>query len=408
MSDDEIEDLIGTLPKRHPVDRFLPYIEAFREMSDDDRAFGLRQLAQIDVVTAVRAILPEADPVEQADAIARYKRLRADKKAREMLAQEDRADRPDPPGIVSLTDLLQEPDEDAAYRIDGLWPSGGRIVMAAQNKTGKTTLMGNLVRCLVDGDQFLGQFDVERAERVVVVDNESSRRMIHQWLADQGVCTTDAVDLLPLRGALSSFNIMDPTVRTEWANKIGPADVLVFDCLRPALDALGLSEDKESGRFLEALDELLREAGISELVLVHHMGHNNERSRGDSRLEDWPDAKWKLVKEDANDPTSTRYFSAFGRDVDQSEVRLAFNGETRHLSVDGGSRKQDTADRISGSVLLFVASNPGCGVNQIEDGIEGDDSVIRRVLKSLVLTGELVMVKGSRNKHQHYLPGDEP
>lgn len=100
--------------------------------------------------------------------------------------------------------------------------------------------------------------------------------------------------------------------------------MLIFDCLRPALDALPLSEDKEAGRFLEFLDELAAEACIGELLTIHHMGHVGERSRGDSRILDWPDAVWKLVKDAEDDSTGPasvlRYLSAYGRDVDVSDL----------------------------------------------------------------------------------------
>ena len=50
------------------------------------------------------------------------------------------------------------------------------------------------------------------------------------------------------------------------------------------LDALGLDEHRDAGRFLTAFDALLVEAGIRDAFVVTHMGHTNERARGDSRL----------------------------------------------------------------------------------------------------------------------------
>jgi hypothetical protein len=54
------------------------------------------------------------------------------------------------------------------------------------------------------------------------------------------------------------------------------------------------------------------------------MGHGQERSRGDSRLLDWPDVNWKIVKESQSEtdpdeaPGDRRFFSALGRDVNVS------------------------------------------------------------------------------------------
>src|SRR5205085_2644660 len=116
------------------------------------------------------------------------------------------------------------------------------------------------------------------------------------------------------------------------------ADVIILDCLRPIFDAFGLDENHEAGRFLVALDALLAESGVSEACVIHHMGHGAERSRGDSRLLDWPDALWKLVRDKdeddesgMDDPMGSRYFSAYGRDVEQEQVELIFDKATRRL-----------------------------------------------------------------------------
>ena len=76
--------------------------------------------------------------------------------------------------------------------------------------------------------------------------------------------------------------------------------------------------------------------------MVQHMGHLNERARGDSRLQDWPDAIWRLVRE-TDEPDSARYFKAYGRDVDIPEGRLSFDAATRRLTYAAGSRSDGKA-----------------------------------------------------------------
>ena len=68
--------------------------------------------------------------------------------------------------------------------------------------------------------------------------------------------------------------------------------------------------------------------------MVQHMGHG-ERSRGDSRLQDWPDAIWRLVRE-SEEPDSPRFFSAFGRDVNVAEGRINF--DNRRLTYTAGNQ----------------------------------------------------------------------
>jgi transcription termination factor Rho len=65
------------------------------------------------------------------------------------------------PPLIRLDEFLATPDEDITYRVDQLWPVGGRVVLAAAWKAGKTTLLGNLIRALVDNQPFLGRYIVQ-------------------------------------------------------------------------------------------------------------------------------------------------------------------------------------------------------------------------------------------------------
>lgn len=307
----------------------------------------------------------------------------------------------DMPPVTRLDQFLAVPDEDITHRIAGLWPVGGRVVLSATHKAGKTTTVGNILRSLVDGFEFLGAFPVRRVKRVVLLDNELDERMLRKWLRDQGIGAATSIELVALRGRLSTFNILDAATRTRWAEHLGSADVLIFDCLRPALDALGLSEDKEAGRFLEALDELATEAGIPETLVVHHMGHNGERSRGDSRILDWPDAVWKLVK-DGDDESDTRrvYFTAYGRDVDQPEVLLSYEPTTRWLSAVGGSRKDTVVESVAVKVIDYIAEHPGCSKNAIENGLGGRAEHVRAALDRAIEKGSVRQYReGSAHRH---------
>lgn len=334
--------------------------------------------------------------------------LRVRHAARQAFEAEQRGSRAlERPGLVGLGSFLAVPDEPVRYLVEDLWPSGGRIVLAAQNKAGKTTLTGNLVRCLADGDLFLGRFAVQPVRRVVLIDDEMSEQQLRSWLRAQDVQNPEVVEVVLLRGRASTFDILNADVRSEWARAIGPADVVLFDCLRPALDALGLDENHDTGRFLEALDALMAEAGAGALGVVHHMGHSNERSRGDSRLEDWPDAKWRLVREDPEQDDSPRFFKAYGRDVDQAEVRLHMDAETRHLSIDGGSRAQHTGAAIQGEVLDCVRQQPGITQNKIESALGHTREAVRKAIRQMIANGVLRVEAGPNRANHHYLDDGE-
>lgn len=306
----------------------------------------------------------------------------------------------DLPAVSSLRDLLeQEDDAELAWRIQGLLAAGARALLAAPHKAGKSTIVGNLLRSLADGRDFLGRFDVRRAKRIVLIDDELDPRTLRSWLRDHGIEKTKRIEIVSLRGRVSSFDILTAEGRRRWAAHIGRADVVVVDCIRPILDALGLDENRDGGRFTVALDELLAQVGpeegiAPECIAVHHTGHGGERSRGDSRFLDWPDATWRIAREDANDPASDRFFSAFGRDVQVPEGRLEFDPATRSLVLGEGNRKEGKLYRdmaaVAPSVVEFVAANPGASGAEIERSVESPRSVVRLAVKALWQDGTIV------------------
>lgn len=247
------------------------------------------------------------------------------------------------PSTVSLQDRIKKPADPIKYLIEGWWTTGGTVVLAAQYKAGKTTAIGNLIRSLADCDPWLGRWKVRPTKGTIsLLDFEMDESMLEAWLRDQHIRNADRIDITSLKGSASSFNILDPRCRAEWAERLREADtrVLVLDCLRPALDAIGLDEHKDAGRWFTAYDALLKDAGVQESVVVHHMGHNGERSRGDSRIRDWPAAEWRISRQ-TEDPASPRFIKAFGRGVNIHNGRLVLDPSTRRVEY------QD-ADRVTG------------------------------------------------------------
>lgn len=306
----------------------------------------------------------------------------------------------DLPAVTSLRDLLAvEDDVELEWRVDGLLVKGGRVLLTAPHKVGKSTLVAELMRTIADGGDFLGRFGVQRAKRIVLFDNELDPRMLRSWLRDHGIEKTKRIEIVSLRGHVSDFDILTAEGRRRWAAHVGRCDVVIVDCIRPILDALGLDENRDGGRFTVALDELLAligpEEGVSpECVAVHHTGHGGERSRGDSRFLDWPDATWRIAREDANDPASDRFFQAFGRDVSVPEGRLEFDPATRSLVLGEGNRKEGKLYRdmaaVAPAVVEFVAANPGASGAEIERNVESPRSVVRLAVKGLWQDGTLV------------------
>jgi hypothetical protein len=313
------------------------------------------------------------------------------------------------PRLETLRERLARPRQLSKWRIHGWQPVNTRVMLAAQFKAGKTTLVGNLIRSLVDVDPFLACNPVSPITgTAVLLDFEMSDSQLDDWYRDICIRHDDRVIVEPMRGRASTFDLCDPDVRAEWAARLrsGGAAYLILDCLRPVLDALALDEHKDAGRFLVAFDALLKDAGIGEALVVQHMGHVNERARGDSRQRDWPDVEWRLVRQDEN-PASDRFLSAYGRDVDVSESQLAYDPSTRRLTLVGGSRVDaKTAEALAAvfDVLRTEAPLSGRAIKEALADSEHPRDTIDRALKSGSQSGALKVQAGPRKSKLYSLP----
>ena len=336
--------------------------------------------------------------------------LRIKSEARRILKAEERGVAAFPE-VQTLADFLAEPDDAEEYRVEGLQPMDSRALLAAQFKAGKTTIVANLIRSLLDGDPFLGKYAVMPVEgRVALIDFEMSKRQLKRWYRDQQIGKTARLVIFRMRGRAARFNLADSEVRRWWVEQLRAMGVtyLIVDCLRPILDALGLDEAHEVGAFFVPFDVLLDEAGISEALMVHHMGHANERSRGDSRLRDWPEVEWRLVRKD-DDPASTRFFTAYGRDVSVEEQQLGYDALTRRLTVVGGSRRAVKVDDALPDVIAFIREqkDPPSG-NAIVNGLGNDHAknVVKAAIKAGIAQGRIVTMDGPRKSKLHSVVTD--
>jgi hypothetical protein len=327
---------------------------------------------------------------------------RARRDARRIIDAEERP--PEPiPIFLTVRERLAAAVERPPWRIKHWQQQNSRVICVAQFKAGKTTLRDNVARCLVDGDRFLGRDDVEPLRgSLVILDTEMSEIQMDHWLRDQAIQHDDRVLAIPLRGHASSFNILLPDVRRAWAKRLRERETeyLMLDCVRPVLDAIGLDEHHDAGRFLVAFDALLDEAEIGDALAIQHMGHTNERARGDSRLRDWPDVEWRLMRRD-EDPSSARFITAYGRDVDVPESQLVYDPSTRHLTIEEGSRRDaKTRDALDSVLDLLRGNAEGLSGRAIKQELEESEharNVIDTALRLGIRTKALTKRTGERN-----------
>lgn len=327
-------------------------------------------------------------------------RVEARIQVRECLAAEARAGLPEYQH-GTLEEMMALPPS-PPHRIAGLVPSDSTMTIVAQRKAGKTTLTGNLAYSLITGDPFLGEFDVmplDPDSRVGILNFEVSAQQHTRWLADMGL-PPDRVWTAHLRGCRNPF--LDKEGRSQLAHWLQQARVetLIIDPFANAFTGDNPNDDASVTPFLTMLQEFARtDAGVRDLMMTVHSGWTEGRSRGSSRLEDWPDAIW-LLRRDKD--SGTRYLSADGRDVMLEEHELNYDPATRRLFLGASAGEvKETQHALAVSaltpvVLSFVTNHPGASTRAIRDGVTGNLTDVGSALDDLVASGAVIRSPAKR------------
>lgn len=229
--------------------------------------------------------------------------------------------------------VLTEVPARQKYKVEDLMPSDSYVLLSAQKKSGKTTAVVNLIRSLITGEPFLGEFPVHGKSRVALVDFEMGEGLLSEWLRDAGLLRNDNLYVMTLRGQAKVFDVLNDTRFDELSTKLSDlgTDVLIADPLGPLMRAYGIDENSvDVGRVIDRLLGLKESAGISNLIGVHHHGKNDDLgARGSSVWEDTPDAIWHIKR---NDKERVTKLEARGRDVEVYRD-VTFDPETRRLST---------------------------------------------------------------------------
>lgn len=327
-----------------------PVLQAFNSAACDPPKpkSEVRRLAR-DIATRYS---PEETDVE--DKIRqRVERLEVDEEARRRVESKRAGARFEFPAAGrTLADDLAEPRAHQKYTVADLHTTGGNTLLVAQLKTGKTTLALNLIAALADREPFLGVYGVsELSGRIAWWNYELSPDMAREWIDAVGIRNQDRVAApLHVRGVHLPFwrdDFAEATVKWLRDNEI---EFWILDPAARAWRGLVDNENDNSqlAAFTDTLDQIKREAGVTDVVLPTHMGRAEseegaERSRGGTRLEDWMDHGWYLTR-GGKAVDAPRFLRAMGRDVEVEAVELVYDDATRRLRSTGRSRLEHRRD----------------------------------------------------------------
>ena len=179
---------------------------------------------------------------------------------------------PLPPPLWMGT-IIDEPEPETAWLLDGILPVGGMGMVSAAPKVGKTTLARCLAFAVSRGAEFMGR---ETAKgRVLYVSLEDSRRMVRSHLAGIGANSGDPIgwyfsgDFPARTGA--RLNALEAVIR-----KFCP--VLVV--LDPLFKFISVSDGDAYSEVSGALDPLMQIARRRDTCIL--LAHHNRKGGGDT------------------------------------------------------------------------------------------------------------------------------
>lgn len=318
----------------------------------------------------------------------------------------DHSDEPTPPPENSLmfevttADKLREllPDPPPP-RIAGVLPGRGGAVLIAQAGAGKTTMLANLARDLLEGTPFLGERPVRQVGgRIALLSYEMDAAELIDWCNSAGVDLTRLV-VLDLRDVPNPLG--DVFEREVLANALDALEVeiIMVDTFGRAFT--GESQDSASDvtPWFAMLNEFTRtKVRAKEWIVAAHAGWTDGRGRGSSALHDAPDAVL-IYKRDRDTETRTLRVDKFRGREPMPEVAVTMDPETLRLSCETSPKPQTHAT----GVMAYVAEHPGCSTREVRENVPGNARSVGDALTSLVRQGLIQRSPGPRNAWLHTL-----
>jgi len=328
--------------------------------------------------------------------------MKAAELARAALAEDAYAREGETPEPLSADEWLSEPDAETEYRMQDVWVKAATVFVVAPNKTGKTTLVCNVIRSLADGADFLGRYETLPVMRNVgVINFELNGNQYKKWLRKLELANPSKVKVWNLKGKPNPFRT--PTSRQHFVKQLKSrqVEVLIVDPFSSAFTGDDANKNEAVKQFLLDLDVLVTEADVEELMMVVHAGHDGTRARGASTLADHPDTSWFLNK---NELTQVRTFRAEGRDVFVAEETLEMQTDGITYRLSGLSKAESNVEILKSQVFAFVTTHPDCTASDIEVGVKGKNAAVTSARNSLVAERRLIEVVSGAAKRYKVTP----
>lgn len=295
--------------------------------------------------------------------------------------------------FTRLCDLLNEPDEEQSWLVDGLLPTSGTSMLVAKPKVGKSVTAQNLAHCVARGELFLGLKTVRG--RVLYLALEEKRSEVRRHFRAMGTAPEDD---LWFYIAASPADAMEWLVREAQERK--PA-LIIVDTFQRLARVRDLNDYAEVTTAMEPLVTLAREGG-AHLLLTHH-GKKSGGSDGDAVLGStalFANVDTLLEMRRIERGRSIRSIQRYGAALE--ETVLTMDSDTFTISVAGSRLELDEANAAQAILEHLQSLSESADRTSIIEAVAGRAQVKHTAFRALLSANRLEK-SGSGKKGDPYL-----
>lgn len=292
--------------------------------------------------------------------------------------------------LVTIRDLLNEPESNDEYLVEGLLSANGISLVAAKPKTGKSTLIRQLALAIATGSDFLGRQTKQGA--VVYLSLEDRRQDVRRHFINMGATGDENIKIFAEMAPMDGINLLRKTAENE-----KPA-LIVIDTMARLARIRDLNDYSQSTSGLEPFLALSREVGCH-VCLLHHAKKGDSKGLdsvlGSTGLTGSVDTIITLQRSE-----EYRTITSIQRDGnDISETVLHFDPETKITTL-GESRDTTEINKIQKNILDYLANQcESIDERTISEHVEGNTGRKKQALRTLVTSGHIARSGEGKKGH---------
>lgn len=303
---------------------------------------------------------------------------------------------------VTLQTLMGKRFPQQMWLVDTLIPASAITIISAPPKSYKTWVLLGIALSVARGEPLFGRFKTFQG-RVLIIDEESGERLLHQRLVMLEATPELPVYFLSFQGFVLSQKSVKTVLETCKQHSI---TVIIIDSLIRVHKA-----DENSAGEMAAVFAHLRhftEQGITVIVTQHNRkpgqnssaGNSNDM-RGSSDILAAVDCHIAVVRKDKQ-VTFHQTKQRYAEEINPVEVSVVLDGDSFRFEYTGSIPKEDKDKALQDSVIsLFGKHDELCQKDILQllkkDSVETNEHTLRKILSAMVKGGVLTISHGQGN-----------